>query len=134
MDQVLENLKKGTDVLILDCPPFLVTDATIMAAKADGVLLVVRHGYSRKKAARIAVEQLKRAEARVIGVVLNRIPRNVDGYYAGYYNNQAYYGEEEETVSLPVSASDKIKLLYRSLRRHKAKSEILNLAEKDGKT
>src|SRR5574341_213617 len=98
MDQVLENLKKGTDVLILDCPPFLVTDATIMAAKADGVLLIVRHGYSRKKAARIAVEQLKRAEARVIGVVLNRIPRNVDGYYAGYYKNQAYYGEEEETV------------------------------------
>jgi succinoglycan biosynthesis transport protein ExoP len=113
MDQALENLKKVADVLVLDCPPFLVTDAAIIAAKADGVLLVVRHGYSRKDAAKMAVKQLKRAEARTIGVVLNRIPRNVEGYYTGYYNYSAYYGDEggEEAALQPDSAKSKVKPL-----------------------
>jgi succinoglycan biosynthesis transport protein ExoP len=136
MDQALENLKKVADVLVLDCPPFLVTDAAIIAAKADGVLLVVRHGYSRKDAAKMAVKQLKRAEARTIGVVLNRIPRNVEGYYTGYYNYSAYYGDEggEEAALQPDSAKSKVKPLNRRTRRPKAKREILNLAKKEGKT
>ena len=117
MDQTLENLKKMADVLVLDCPPFLVTDATIMAKKADGVLLVVRHGYSRKNTTKMVVQQLRRAEARIIGVVLNRIPRKVEGYYAGYYNYHAYYAEEAEEVKevapQPKSANNKMKFRNR---------------------
>jgi non-specific protein-tyrosine kinase len=134
MDEVLEDLKKVADVLVLDCPPFLVTDATILATKADGVLLVVRHGYSRKNAARNAVQQLKRANARTIGVVLNRIPRNVDGYYGGYNNYQTYYAEEDETVSQTGSANGKKKFLNRLPHRHKTKQDILSLADKKTKT
>ena len=136
MDQVLENLKEVADVLVLDCPPFLVTDASIVASKADGVLLVIRHGYSRKDAAKMAVKQLQRAEARTIGVVLNRIPRKVEGYYTGYYNYSAYYGDEEEekAVSQPDAANSKTKSQNRPRRRPKAKPEILNLAKKEGKT
>ena len=40
MDQIMQVLQDEADVVIVDGPPFLVTDATILSAKTEGVLLV----------------------------------------------------------------------------------------------
>jgi hypothetical protein len=58
----------------------------------------------------------------------------VDGYYGGYYNYPAYYADEERTAAQPSPSNGKTKFLNHFLRRHKAKPDILNLAEKEGKT
>jgi capsular exopolysaccharide synthesis family protein len=85
MDQILTMLKDLADYVIIDGPPFIIADAMILASKVDGVLLVVRPGHTRKTLARATIEQLKLAGARLIGVVLNRIPLSGSDYYASKY-------------------------------------------------
>lgn len=91
MDEVLDEIKAATDMIIIDSPPSLVSDATILSAKVDGVILVVQPGKTERAAAIAALEQLYRADARVLGVVLNRIPRNRAEYYGGYQHYTTYY-------------------------------------------
>jgi len=100
MDQVLSRLEEAADVVIIDGPPFLVADAMVMASKVDGVLLVVRPGHTRRSLALGASEQIKLAGARMVGVVLNRIPLRGADYYAGQSYVYTYYlsnyGDERE--------------------------------------
>jgi len=74
---------------VIDSPPFVVTDASVLAARVDGVLLVVEPGRTQAEAAAALLEQLNRAGARVVGVVLNRIARNRGYYYS--YDGYRYY-------------------------------------------
>jgi len=99
MDQILAAAREMTDIVVIDGPPFLVTDATILSTKADGVLLVFRYGHTRKNEAINAVNQLRRVEARILGIVLNRIPRvreDLFGMYNYYYRE--YYGTDEDII------------------------------------
>jgi capsular exopolysaccharide synthesis family protein len=98
---LLRDLEARADVVILDTPPCIpVTDPLIVAARADGVLLVVQAGETRKEAVRHAVSLLARAHARILGVLMNNIQPNQGAspyyyhyYYYGYYGNG--YGSEE---------------------------------------
>lgn len=91
MNQVLQQLSEEYDVVIVDGPPFLVSDAWVLASKVDGVLVVVRPGYTPRQAARVMAEQLRRVNARVLGVTLNRVRRGRD-YYMSNYAMSNYYG------------------------------------------
>jgi polysaccharide biosynthesis transport protein len=84
MSQILDELCKLVDMVVIDTPPSLVADAQILSGKVDAVLLVVQPGKTQAETAMSAMELFKRAGARVIGTVLNRIPRNRDYYYGGY--------------------------------------------------
>ncbi|MCI0519382.1 MAG: polysaccharide biosynthesis tyrosine autokinase [Chloroflexi bacterium] len=101
MDQIIDALGRVADLVILDGPPFLVTDAAILASKVDGTLLVIRHGYTRKPEALTAVKQLQRSGARVLGVALNRIPRSQEANYGMYRYYHGYYGDENEAQDQP---------------------------------
>jgi len=104
MDQILADLKEQADVLVIDGPPFLVTDATILSTKVDGVVLVCRYGHTRRNVALNTVKQLHRVDARVLGVVLNRIPRareELFGIYNYYYRE--YYAQEGEEIAAPLN-------------------------------
>jgi polysaccharide biosynthesis transport protein len=90
MDVILDSLRKVADVVILDGPPFLVTDAALLASKVDGVLMVVRSGHSRKNEVLYSIEQLETAGARVVGVALNGITRSAETVYSRY----RYYGND----------------------------------------
>lgn len=103
MDQILDNLERLADVVIIDGPPFVVTDATILSAKVDGVLLVVRYGFTRRQEALSVLHQLQRSEAKVLGVVMNRIPRKGVDYYNIFRYYQSYYYHEEEDQYLETS-------------------------------
>lgn len=90
---ILEQLKQWTDIIIIDGPPMVLPDSIALSTKVDAVLVVVRHGYTRKEFARTGLDQLKRVGARIVGVVLNRIPRSgvrygPEGYY-GYYEGES---------------------------------------------
>ena len=91
METILSTAKKTADIVIVDAPPFLVADASILAARVDGVLLVIRPGKTPADAALSTLEQMKRSGARIVGVVMNRIPRNRPYYYGGYRHYTAYY-------------------------------------------
>ncbi len=111
MSQILAELHDLVDVVVIDTPPSLVADAQILSGKVDAVLLVIQPGSTHAETARASLELFKRAGARVIGTVLNRIPRNRDYYYGGYKyyspyrDSKGYYlkdAPEPEKAHTPV--------------------------------
>lgn len=89
--QLIEALVHGADMVLIDTPPVLpVTDAAVVAARADATLLVVSAGRSTKKQARRAVEILERVDARPAGVIVNRIPDRGASFYYGYDYSYGY--------------------------------------------
>jgi polysaccharide biosynthesis transport protein len=104
MSQILDELRGLVDVIVIDTPPSLVADAQILSGKVDAVLLVVQPGKTQAETAIASMEIYKRAGARVIGTVVNRIPRNREYYYGGYkyyspYNGKSDYVEDQEESS-----------------------------------
>ena len=73
MADLVATLRTGFDTVLLDAPPVLpVTDAVVTAAVADGVLLLVRWGRTRRAEVAEAVAMLERGGVPVLGGVLTR--------------------------------------------------------------
>ena len=115
MDFIVGELSGLVDVVVIDSPPTLVTDAQVLAPKVDGILLVIQPGQTRADSALAAREQFERAGGRLVGVVFNRIPRNRNHYYGGYrYYSPYYYAEgyyhysskDSGLESIPVSKNE----------------------------
>lgn len=104
MGWILEELQSIADMVILDTPPSLVADAQVLAAKVDAVLIVIKPGKTSAEAARSSMELYRRAGARVVGVVLNRIPRNRSYYYGGY----KYYSPYSDSKGYFSSAGSEL--------------------------
>jgi len=84
LEELLCELKENADLVLIDCSPVLVaSDASILASKVDGVLLVLRADFSHSKAAQDAVEALGQVKAKLVGIVLNSVPNHRKGY--SYY-------------------------------------------------
>jgi len=88
MDQLIDALSKQYDMLLFDAPPILpVTDAVLLAAKTKHLLWVVFAGKTRADALRRAREALAQVDAKIVGVVLNRMASGRGyGYYYYYYS------------------------------------------------
>ena len=96
MKELLQHLGEEAEMLILDSPPATVlSDAMILSTQSDGVLLVLDVGQTRRDAARRAVEGLQQVNARIIGVLLNRVPTKGSGYYYYYYYYSGDYGSND---------------------------------------
>jgi receptor protein-tyrosine kinase len=86
--RVLDQLREQFDYVIVDSSPLLaVTDAAILAAAADGVLVMARFGETRHERLAHAVGILRDVGAPVLGVVFTMTPSRRDASY-GY----SYYG------------------------------------------
>ena len=71
--RLLIELKERFETVVLDSPPVLsVTDATVLAAKADASVIVVRAESTRRLQVEATAETLRRTGSRLLGVVLNR--------------------------------------------------------------
>jgi len=95
MQELLDYLKTQADYLIIDAPPVIaVTDACVLAAKVDGITLVVNSGTIRPEMAQKAKDLLIKANGHILGVILNRIEiEQEDAYY--YY----YYGSDNKKIA-----------------------------------
>ena len=85
MSDVLTQLRGEADIVLVDTPPIIaVADAAILASKVDGVLLVVQANKTRRELARKAKTALEKANANLLGVVLNNVKMdaNIYRYYA----------------------------------------------------
>ncbi len=82
MPQLLETLSQRADLVIVDAPPVLaVADARILASLVDATLLVVEVNGTRRSEARMAKEFLRRSNARVVGMVANRVRTGAAAYH-----------------------------------------------------
>ncbi|HWY57442.1 MAG TPA: polysaccharide biosynthesis tyrosine autokinase [Terriglobales bacterium] len=92
MKDVLEELRKDYDHVVIDSPPTLsVTDAVVISTSADAVVLVIRSGHTTKPALRRARDILLQVNARVCGVLVNAVNLNSPDYYY-HYEYQGKYG------------------------------------------
>ena len=86
MTAFIKEMKKEFKYIILDTPPLqAVTDAQVLSTKADGVLLVVRAGSTKREMVFNSVDLIKKVQGKVIGTVLNGVENKKNNYY--------YYGE-----------------------------------------
>ena len=77
------------------------TPAQVLAAKVDGILVIVQPGRTHRDTITRTLKQLKLTNARVLGLVFNRISRNL-GYYSGYYNKNYSYMDSTEHIEETV--------------------------------
>ncbi len=76
MDELLAKLAAQADIVLLDAPPVVAAaDAAILGAKANGVLLIIQAGRTRRDQSERARELLEQAKARIVGVALTNAPR-----------------------------------------------------------
>jgi capsular exopolysaccharide synthesis family protein len=90
--RTLDSLSERFKFILIDSPPVLtVTDATILASKVDGVILVVQAGKTPTDIVKKARIQLERAGGCILGSVINRADLSSPDY-SSY--NQYYYAED----------------------------------------
>lgn len=108
MQQFLAHLHKACDMVIIDAPPLLpVTDALVLAPMTDGVVLVIDYGSTRIGEALQGKTQLDQSGARLLGVVMNKIPTGRRGYsYYYYYYNRDYYYDGDGSAKRRRSRRD----------------------------
>lgn len=93
MEKIINKAEEKADFVIVDTPPVIaVTDATILAKKLDGVLLVVASHETEREMLKKSKEKLKKANVNIIGAVLNKHPID-DGENYNYYH---YYGASQK--------------------------------------
>lgn len=93
MKDFISSVSEKYDYVLMDTPPVIsVTDAAVLSAFVDGVILVVSHGQTEIEAAKRAKELLVKVNANILGVVLNKIPEKSSSYYYSYY----YYYDEDQ--------------------------------------
>ena len=90
---LLDKLHDAYDFVIIDTPPITAfPDASIAASKADATILVAREDYTDKREISFALQQLRAADANVLGVSLNCLTSSSTGSYGYYYG---YYYDEK---------------------------------------
>ncbi len=112
MKELLTQLRGEYDHIVIDTPPALsVTDAVVMATRADTVILVIRSEQTTRQALRRTRDLLAQVNARVAGVLLNAVDLNSADYryYSEYQEKYSsrYYQEDGGVVaeeSIPEAA------------------------------
>ena len=94
LEQLLGRLQDAFDLVVFDTPPVLaVADATLLAARCDATLIVVRAGRTEAEELEQTSDELREARADVVGTVLNRFNPAEPSSYAARYRYQEYgYG------------------------------------------
>lgn len=92
MADLINDFKSRCDLLIIDTSPVVaVTDASVLASKVDGVVMVIDSSEVRPEMAQKAKELLIKAKGHIIGVILNKVEIAEEHSYYYYY-----YGKDEK--------------------------------------
>ena len=101
MNTILDEAREEYDMIIIDMPPLLhTTDATVIASKVDGVLLVYHIGSVVRGALKRVKSNIENVGGHVLGVVLNGVRGDLSPDYATYKMDRYYayaYGENEQS-------------------------------------
>ena len=95
MHDLLEGAAPDFDLVLCDSPPVMaVADGVALAARCDGVILIVRAGLASHDVIRRAVGQIQSVKGKILGVLLNAVNLNREGYPYPYYRDYLAHGDE----------------------------------------
>jgi polysaccharide biosynthesis transport protein len=107
MANLLELLTSRYDIVLIDTPPLLpVTDAAILSKISGGAVVVAGADTVRRQQLAEGLGSLEAVDARVLGVVLNRLAQNqTDGYkYYDYASRATRAGNKRKQKRAPLPA------------------------------
>jgi capsular exopolysaccharide synthesis family protein len=105
--KMLDTISSSFDWVLLDSTPMLpMADSTSLSRLCDGVLVVVREGFTRRKVLDKALESIE--TPKLLGVVFNQASMlNID--YDRYYGGNNSSGKsKKENKKEPSKESDKV--------------------------
>lgn len=86
--QLIQEAKNNYDVVLFDTPPLgFFIDAAILSGMVDGTLLSIGKGVAKRERVKDVIAQLQKANANIIGTVLNFTDLNKR---ARHYSNRYY--------------------------------------------
>lgn len=92
MAGLLEELKTRADIIIMDTPPALVvTDAIVLSARTDSMVVVVEQGRVSSRALLELRRLVEQARGKIAGAVFNKVKAGLGNYYYYYYYRYYYY-------------------------------------------
>lgn len=100
MKLLLNTVSERFDYIIVDLPPVnIVSDALAVSPYLDGMVVVMREGYTDKKTLHECVRQLKMVNTKILGFVMNDSHENSGKYgksrkYASKHYGYGYGGKE----------------------------------------
>jgi capsular exopolysaccharide synthesis family protein len=102
---MMEFLEERFDHIVFDSPPVLgFADSIILSTAVDGVILVVLGGKTPRETLQLAKEFLLQVNAKILGVVINRIDIQQSDYGYYFYRYHYYYGKEGKKKELPFTS------------------------------
>ena len=111
MANLVELLRTSYTRVIIDTPPITaVTDAAVVGRLVDGAIVVVRAGATPREIVLNGLIQLKAVSSPILGVVLNGVDMDRDGYY--YYQYYYYYYGEDGTKKKRAHRKKRSKIGY----------------------
>ena len=91
MQSLLDTARQEYDYVLIDTPPIMpVTDAAVLGAKVDGVMIVIASGQDKPELVQAAKTRLVQGGANILGCILNKV--QVGGGRYGYRNHKYGYG------------------------------------------
>jgi capsular exopolysaccharide synthesis family protein len=99
---IIQQLKEKADILLFDTPPTLLfSDAAILGARLDGVIVIARAGYTRSVDAKRMVEELGKARINLLGCVYNQQKKDYRKryYYRATKRKSNLYNRIEQVFS-----------------------------------
>jgi protein-tyrosine kinase len=82
---LINAFKKKYDYIIFDSPPIIsVTDAGLLAAETDGVIMVIKANRTQKGVVDHADDLLKKARVKILGYILTNIQYHIPAYIYRY--------------------------------------------------
>jgi len=102
MKHIIEEVRSKFAYVIFDSPPVLaVTDAIVLATRADGVVLCVHGGQTPRELVQRSAERLRQANIPVLGAILNNLDLHQYGYtyrkgYFDYYDSNEDEAQDEK--------------------------------------
>jgi tyrosine-protein kinase Etk/Wzc len=105
MGSLLEQLRPEYDAIVIDSPPLTAgVDPFVLGTLTGSLIVVLRTGHSNREIAGAKLEVLDRLPIRLLGAILNDVPKGAAyGYYAYYsYYLPGYESAEEREETGPL--------------------------------
>lgn len=106
--ELLKEAEKHYDHIVVDTPPInIVSDALIVGAATNGIVLIIKEGYSTTDAVAHAISAAKFADINILGVIINGVNSSGKRYGMGRYGK---YGSKYHRYGYSyghTAASDK---------------------------
>jgi capsular exopolysaccharide synthesis family protein len=99
MTSLLENAGHEYDYVIIDGPPLIVTAAKVLAAQAEGTILVFNTSSTRRGEAQRTLRELREIKANVVGTVLIGVRAMKGGYFHERYRTYKKY----QNIQIPAA-------------------------------